>query len=42
MKLAAVNEVVRYELKVDLSGELASRAKKNGIAVIITVKTMIR
>ena len=38
IKLEALNEVVRYELKVALSGELASRAKKNGIAVIVTIK----
>lgn len=38
MKFEAVNEVVRYEPKVDLNGEFASRDKKYGIAVITTIK----
>lgn len=37
MKLDNVNAQDRYELKANLKGELARRAKKNGVAVIITV-----
>lgn len=37
IKLANVKVVDKYELKVDLYGDVAKREMKKGVAVIITV-----